>query len=558
MTTETNTDKKDDNPIYNNANGKIHDEEKNIEPTFLDDDLELISAAVNTNDDPTLPCLTFRFWLLSTCIIIVRRFTGPFNYKEHACILVAVGSGGLSAYAVDIISVQELFYNTRVNFLTGFLLLISTQMIGYGLTGFVRKCAGVLNFSFDWNAIGSSALVTPCDAKKFPFISPLSFDKDGNIVIDPITGALNVTAYENYSPVYITATLANFYGMSFMIIPATICHVILFYGKELWNQYKKTREEENSDIHCKMMDVYPEVPHYWYTSIFVVMLIIALILCYTTGANLPWWGLLLAVAISAFMILPVGVIQAISNQGIGLNVIAELLCGFILPGRPIANVYFKTYSTITLFQCLSFVEDLKLGHYLKIPPRSMFISQIWGTFVGIIVNYWTLNVLINTKRPYLDGTEADPSGQWAGLGSEAFNTASIIWGLIGPARTFGPDSMYNILLWGFLIGGFLPIPFYFLHKRFPKSKFNLINMPIILQGLCGLVTGYPNFIVSGFIAGFISQFYTRRYRKGWWMKYNYVMAAAFDSGAQIMTMVQFPTWWGNDPSTQNEHCFPID
>ncbi|CAG8781370.1 32614_t:CDS:2, partial [Racocetra persica] len=76
-------------------------------------------------------------------------------------------------------------------------------------------------------------------------------------------------------------------------------------------------------------------------------------------------------------------------------------------------------------------------HYMKIPPRSMFTSQIWGTFVGIIVNYWTMRIIIQAKRPYLDGTENDPSGQWAGLQSSVFNTASIVWGLIGPARVLG-------------------------------------------------------------------------------------------------------------------------
>ncbi|CAG8694518.1 12613_t:CDS:1, partial [Racocetra fulgida] len=43
MTTETNTDKKDNDSIYNDADGKIQDEEKNIEKK-LDDDFELISA----------------------------------------------------------------------------------------------------------------------------------------------------------------------------------------------------------------------------------------------------------------------------------------------------------------------------------------------------------------------------------------------------------------------------------------------------------------------------------------------------------------------------------
>ncbi|CAG8481538.1 13434_t:CDS:10 [Dentiscutata heterogama] len=452
--------------------------------------------------------------------------------------------------------------------------------------GSVYRGAGILGFSFDWNAIGQvNPLFTPwwsqvncyigivlaiwvigplLDAQKFPFLSSHSFDKDGNIynqtrIIDPVTGALDVTSYENYSPIYMSVIFALCYCYSFMQVPATLCHVILFHGKEIWNRYKKTREEEEeTDIHCKMMNVYPEVPYYWYMAIFFVMLIIAIILGYKV--NLPWWGVLLAIALAIFM--------AISNWQIGLNVLTELVCGFLLPGYPIANVYFKAYGHISLTQCLLFVQDLKLGHYMKIPPRSMFISQIWGTIVGIIVNYWTTNIVINTKRSYIDGTEVDPTGQWAGLQPEIFNTASIIWGLIGPARVFGPSSIYNVLLWGFLIGGFLPIPFYLLHRKFPKPKFNFVNIPIIFFGLSAFPQTYPNFIITGFIAGSLSQFYAFRYKHMWWKKYNYVMSAAFDSGAQIMTMiaficlngivkVQFPTWWGNDPSTQSEHCFPI-
>ncbi|CAG8734673.1 11977_t:CDS:10 [Gigaspora margarita] len=725
----------------------INEEEKNIEIKSEDNSVnELISAAANVNDDPSLPCLTFRFWVLSTFFTVLgaaisvfyyfranylnysiffvilvsytagkwmekilptRKFRiknwefslnpGPFNYKEHVCIAAAATAGGSTAYATAVISVQELFYNTRVNFLIGFLLLLSTQMIGYGLAGFVRKCvyyhqqliiknnhlkiiiylvrpanmiwpqslvyasmyntlhgntsetndkirffyfafismfvwqfipeymftwlasaailcliapnnnvaktlgsvykgAGLLNFSFDWNAIGHvNPLYTPwwsqvnfyigavlaiwiigpllyfnnvLNSKKFPFISTQSFDKDGKIynqtrIIDLATGSLNVTAYENYSPVFISVTLVICYGFSFMQLPATICHVILFHGKEIWNQFKKTREEEdNADINCKMMRVYPEVPNYWYGAIFLIMLIIAIILGYTTGANLPFWAVLLAVALAILTVLPIGIIQAISNWQIGLSVITEMVCGFILPGQPLANLYFKTYGYMSLYQCLLFIQDLKLGHYMKVPPRSMFTSQIWGTFVGIVVNYWAMKVIIDTKRIYLDGTEHDPSGQWAGLLPELFNTASILWGLIGPAKTFGSDSIYNVLLWGFLIGGFLPIPFYLLHRKFPKAKFNFVNIPVILFGLTIFPQTIPNFLITGFIASFLSQYYAFHYKN----KYNYAMSAAFDAGAQIMTMVlficftgiaqvPFPVWWGNDPSSQGEHCF---
>ncbi|CAG8768512.1 12100_t:CDS:10 [Gigaspora margarita] len=581
MLSETSTNDKTKDSAYNDVNKKILDEENSFKKISDDFDTKLISAAVSTNDDPNLPSLTFRYWFftaLGAAVSIIYYFRannlvysvffvilisyiagkwlenilpnkkfriknwefdlnpGPFNYKEHVCIVVAASAGGVSAYAVDIISIQELFYNTRVNFLVGFMLLISTQMIGYGLTGFVRnylvrppnmiwpqslvsatmfntlhgnisetndkirffyiafiamliwqlvpeyifpwlasaailcliapnnntvralgsayKGAGILDFSLDWNAIGqvvSSKLLHwhrfsnmgHCDAQKFPFTSTLSFDKDGNIynqtrIIDPVTDSLNVVAYENYSSVYMSAIFAINYGYYFMQFPATICHVILFHGKELWNRCMKTREEEKeTDIHCKMMKIYPEVPFYWYGAIFFIMLAIAISLGYTTGVNLPWWGVLLAIIIAASMVLPIGIIQAISNWQLGLNVMTELVCGLLLPGYPIANVYFKTYGYRSMSQCLLFVQDLKLGHYMKIPPKSMFTAQIWGTFVGVIVNYWALYIIINTKRSYIDGTEIDPTGQWVGLNSQIFNTASIVWGLIGPAKIFG-------------------------------------------------------------------------------------------------------------------------
>ena len=59
----------------------------------------------------------------------------------------------------------------------------------------------------------------------------------------------------------------------------------------------------------------------------------------------------------------------------GLNVITELVIGYIYPGKPLANVSFKTYGYISMAQALSFLLDFKLGHYMKIPPRSMFIVQ---------------------------------------------------------------------------------------------------------------------------------------------------------------------------------------
>lgn len=62
----------------------------------------------------------------------------------------------------------------------------------------------------------------------------------------------------------------------------------------------------------------------------------------------------------------------------GLNIITEYVFGLIYPGRPIANVCFKTYGYISMAQAVSFLSDFKLGHYMKIPPRSMFLVQVYS------------------------------------------------------------------------------------------------------------------------------------------------------------------------------------
>lgn len=71
----------------------------------------------------------------------------------------------------------------------------------------------------------------------------------------------------------------------------------------------------------------------------------------------------------------------------GLNIITEYIMGIILPGRPIANVCFKTYGYMSMAQAVSFLSDFKLGHYMKIPPRSMFLVQVKKNLQTYILDY---------------------------------------------------------------------------------------------------------------------------------------------------------------------------
>ena len=66
----------------------------------------------------------------------------------------------------------------------------------------------------------------------------------------------------------------------------------------------------------------------------------------------------------------------ISFLQITLNLLAQIIPGVALPGNPLANMVFKAYSVQTLAEATAFVQDLKLGHYIKVPPRATFLGAL--------------------------------------------------------------------------------------------------------------------------------------------------------------------------------------
>lgn len=61
-------------------------------------------------------------------------------------------------------------------------------------------------------------------------------------------------------------------------------------------------------------------------------------------------------------------------------------------------MYFKTLGYNTLRKAGAMASDLKIGHYLKVPPRAIFTSQFLGTIIGCIFNYIINHVRKKKKR----------------------------------------------------------------------------------------------------------------------------------------------------------------
>jgi hypothetical protein len=64
---------------------------------------------------------------------------GAWNKKEHMLVGILAGSGASAAYAGEIISVQDLYYHSDLGNFGGLLLLLSTQLIGFGLSGLTYR-----------------------------------------------------------------------------------------------------------------------------------------------------------------------------------------------------------------------------------------------------------------------------------------------------------------------------------------------------------------------------------------------------------------------------------
>ncbi|KAI0247358.1 OPT oligopeptide transporter protein-domain-containing protein [Lactifluus subvellereus] len=144
---------------------------------------EVRSAVANT-DDPMVPSSTFRAWVVGIIWVVLMagvnqlflfRYPtvhisgfvpllltfpickawshysanvslfgmslnpGPFTIKEHVIITVMANVANESAYATHLIAVQRVFYNQHPNFVYQWLLVMSTQLIGFSIAGICKR-----------------------------------------------------------------------------------------------------------------------------------------------------------------------------------------------------------------------------------------------------------------------------------------------------------------------------------------------------------------------------------------------------------------------------------
>ena len=92
--------------------------------------------------------------------------------------------------------------------------------------------------------------------------------------------------------------------------------------------------------------------------------------------------------------------------------------------------------------------------FKKLSPRSMFWGQVLASAVACTVQLGVQAWMFTNVQDICSLTQKNG---FSCPNTQVFGTASIIWGVIGPARQFSPGQIYYGLVFFFLVGFIVPV-----------------------------------------------------------------------------------------------------
>ncbi|KAJ5764232.1 hypothetical protein N7533_002913 [Penicillium manginii] len=498
------------------------------------------------------------------------------------------------------------------------------NFIGSGLGGM-----GFLNLSLDWSNVnwnGSSILLTPWWTQVILFLAfafncwvLLPAAKWGNLgsfkhglmsnslfmangtkyptaeVLTP-TFNLNETAYEHYGPMYMGTQNVWSTFFDYAKLPAAITWILTFGYTQVSSNLKKifanrkdsqkaqdgqnAQSAQGEGIHYKYHDRlnviqrnYKEIPSWWYIALFSVGFVILITSIACGYLFIPIWTLFVALASAAIFVIPFAWLYAISNYQLETGSFNELMYGYMVHTKagsghqhPCGPSIYGSIAGDAWYRAQYMLQDQKIGHYMHIPPREVFFSQIFGTLMGVPINYAVIRWVMDTKGDFLTGKKTDPLNQWTGQKLVSQNTMGIQYAVLGPKRLFAEAEMAP-LPWSFLVGAVIPPVLFVFHRFFPRLRIDLWNVSIFFGGLAMFYGNVSTGYTSAIIGAYISMYWAYRRHFEVWKRYNYLVAAAFDAGFNLNMLLIFlffgsgkqismPKWWGNNEISV-ERCFAL-
>jgi OPT family oligopeptide transporter len=295
------------------------------------------------------------------------------------------------------------------------------------------------------------------NARSFPFLSPMLFSDKSNstkYVTYDIKKILNAH-HEVDDALLAKAGLPWFtasYALSLttinIAIAATITHMLIWHYDDIktawafitvdnlkkfirphtwnWKFWKQSgtamtpEEAEAIDPHYRLMQSYKDIPSWWFAAIWVASVALGLVAIYKANTTLPWWAFFVACLLSTVCLVFFAALTAMFGFSLYVQPFMQIIGAYLLPGKPIANMYFSTYGFNSLYQAKHMLKDLKLGQYAHLAPRCTFTMQMVGTTIGCITSYVMMEKITTEKREILLAIQG--TNVWSGQILQGHNT----------------------------------------------------------------------------------------------------------------------------------------
>ncbi|PHH60168.1 hypothetical protein CDD81_2054 [Ophiocordyceps australis] len=399
-----------------------------------------------------------------------------------------------------------------------------------------------------------------------PINTNRSFDHFGkpynvSAILTP-EGFLDNEKYANYSASYISAGFIMYHVGYFAIYTAMITYVLLYHWHELKTGYKnvfarllpnkwKRRDcEKPTSARSDSNDVHI-LPEWWYLLILAIAFVFGILAIVVYPTHTSPVAVVYGTLLSIVFIIPSGILASTTGISVYLVILGQFLGGLYGKGNALAMNFFQSYATVTASHALTFANDLKLGHYLKVPPRVTFAGQVVATLISSIIVTGMLKFQMTIKDVCTPNAPMRFYCPWV----TSWSTESVLWGTIGPEKVFGIHGQYSWLLMGFPIGMLLVIVVWALGKKWPDSHLlRNIHVPLLMTGASNWGIYSFSYMFPAVPLAWFSWIYIRGRYPVFWQKYNFVLSAALSAGIAVAAIFMFFTvqwanvkinWWGN-------------
>ncbi|KAI8562212.1 hypothetical protein RHMOL_Rhmol03G0017100 [Rhododendron molle] len=264
--------------------------------------------------------------------------------------------------------------------------------------------------------------------------------------------------------------------------------------------------------------------------------------------------LLLSCIVALVLVPPLGIFVATTGHVIPVELASKLLGGYIYPSTPFQGMIFDSFANQITINTVSILGTMKLGHYVKIDPKTTYTVVVAAMIIGASVSFgetWY------RTYPGKNSCSKDklPTGSCPWL--DVFYNTTYMWAFLGSDRILN-EGNYDVLgLWFIVVSAVAQVLLLILSRKWKFLQY--INLPIILAVSSGMPPAMAAYMNSWLAVGIIFPFVAYKYFNNWTPANQFLLSVAISVGTGFTNSLLFaskghinpPKWWG---SKMDDHC----